>query len=122
LVRLKEWARTLKREVYVLYFAYKDYRTPWYAKLFAAIVVAYAFSPIDLIPDFIPILGYIDDVILVPLGIMLTLKLMPNVVIEENRAKAEEFMINGKPKNRIAGSIIALVWILVIIAIIRIFI
>ena len=117
LVQLKEWARKLKRELYVLYFAYKDDRTPWYAKLFAALVVAYAFSPIDLIPDFIPVLGYLDDVILVPLGIMIALKLMPNIVIEENRLKAEELMKNGKPKNWIAATMIILIWILVILTV-----
>lgn len=119
--QLKEWARKLKRELYVLYFAYKDHRTSWYAKLFAALVVAYAFSPIDLIPDFIPILGYLDDIILVPLGIMVALKLMPQAVIEENRIKAEELMKNGKPKNWIAGSIIILIWVVSLIAIILIF-
>lgn len=119
--QLKEWARKLKRELYVLYFAYKDQRTPWYAKLFAALVVAYAFSPIDLIPDFIPILGYLDDVILVPLGIMVAIKLMPQSVIEENRLKAEELMKKGKPKNWISGSIIILIWLVLLIAIIMIF-
>ena len=119
--QLKEWARKLKLEIYVLYFAYKDQRTPWYAKLFAALVVAYAFSPIDLIPDFIPILGYLDDVILVPLGIMVAIKLMPQSVIEENRLKAEELMKKGKPKNWISGSIIILIWLVLLIAIIMIF-
>ena len=119
--QLKVWARKLKLELYVLYFAYKDQRTPWYAKLFAALVVAYAFSPIDLIPDFIPILGYLDDVILVPLGIMVAIKLMPQSVIEENRLKAEELMKKGKPKNWISGSIIILIWLVLLIAIIMIF-
>jgi uncharacterized membrane protein YkvA (DUF1232 family) len=72
--KLKGWANQLKRQLFVLYYAYKDNRTPWFAKIFSARVVVYAFSPIDLIPDFIPILGYLDDVILVPLGVMLALK------------------------------------------------
>ena len=69
--QLKTWAKGLKKNIFVLYLAYKDPRVPWYAKLLAICVVAYAFSPIDLIPDFIPILGYLDDIILVPLGIKL---------------------------------------------------
>lgn len=110
--KLKAWAKKLKRKVFVLYFAYKDNRTPLYAKVFAICVVAYAFSPIDLIPDFIPILGYLDDVILVPLGVMLTLKMMPDAVIEECKMKAEELMKKGKPKNWFVGSLFILVWIL----------
>jgi uncharacterized membrane protein YkvA (DUF1232 family) len=71
--QLKSWAKKLKKQIFILYLAYKDKRVTWYAKLFTACVVAYAFSPIDLIPDFIPILGYLDDIILVPLGITLAL-------------------------------------------------
>ena len=77
--KIKTWARKLKRQIFILYFACKDERVPWYAKLFTACVVAYAFSPIDLIPDFIPILGYLDDVILVPLGIIIALKMIQRV-------------------------------------------
>ena len=69
----------LKRQIFILYYAYKDDRVPWYAKVFIACVVAYAFSPIDLIPDFIPILGYLDEVILLPLGIMLAMKMIPRM-------------------------------------------
>ncbi|MCL5612169.1 MAG: YkvA family protein, partial [Chloroflexi bacterium] len=72
--KLKQRARTLKHETIALYFAFRDPRTPWYAKIFAALVVAYAFSPIDLIPDFIPVLGYLDDLILVPAGIALAVR------------------------------------------------
>ena len=79
--KIKAWAKNLKRQIFILYFAYKDERVPWYAKLFTACVVAYAFSPIDLIPDFIPILGYLDDVIIVPLGIMFALKMIPKNVL-----------------------------------------
>jgi len=113
--KIKVWTRNLKKQVFILYFAYKDNRVPWYAKLFAACVVAYAFSPIDLIPDFIPILGYIDDVIIVPLGIMLALKMIPESVITDCEEKAEELMKKGKPKNWIVGSIIILVWGLILI-------
>ncbi|MDQ0882058.1 YkvA family protein [Peribacillus sp. V2I11] len=110
LKKIKAWTRNLKKQVFILYFAYKDNRVPWYAKLFAACVVAYAFSPIDLIPDFIPILGYIDDVIIVPLGIMLALKMIPASVLTDCEEKAEELMKKGKPKNWIVGAIIILVW------------
>ncbi|MGG4343117.1 YkvA family protein [Paenibacillus lautus] len=109
--RIKKWAWILKRKVFLLYFAYKDSRTPWYAKIFAICVVAYAFSPIDLIPDFIPVLGYLDDVILVPLGIAITLKMIPKAVVQEHELQAEERMKRGKPKNWFAGSMIILIWI-----------
>lgn len=109
--RIKRWAGMLKRKVFLLYYAYKDNRTPWYAKIFAICVVAYAFSPIDLIPDFIPILGYLDDVILVPLGIAITLKMIPNAVVQEHELQAEERMKRGIPKNWFAGSIIIVLWL-----------
>lgn len=109
--RLKKWARKLKKQLFVLYFAYKDKRVSWYAKVFAAIVVAYAFSPIDLIPDFIPTLGYLDDLILVPLGILLTLKMIPAEVIKDCEVKANDRMKNGNPKNWIVGSLIIILWI-----------
>lgn len=109
--RIKRWAGMLKRKVFLLYYAYKDNRTPWYAKIFAICVVAYAFSPIDLIPDFIPILGYLDDVILVPLGIAITLKMIPNAVVQEHELQAEERMKRGKPKNWFAASIIIVIWL-----------
>ncbi|MCM3782144.1 YkvA family protein [Neobacillus mesonae] len=109
--KIKAWAKQLKRKVFVLYYAYKNKRTPWYAKIFAVCVVAYAFSPIDLIPDFIPILGYLDDVILVPLGVALTLKMLPKAVIQESTVKAEERTEQGKPKNWLVGGLIILVWI-----------
>ncbi len=82
----KRRARQLKRDTYALYLALKDPRAPWYARLVAGLVVAYAFSPIDLIPDFIPVLGYLDDLLIVPLGIALTLKLMPPGVLADARA------------------------------------
>lgn len=78
--------------------AYRDERVPWYAKLFTMLVVAYAFSLIDLIPDFIPILGYLDDLILVPLGVYLALKLIPKEVLEDCKRKVEERQITSKPK------------------------
>ncbi|MBT2729607.1 DUF1232 domain-containing protein [Bacillus sp. ISL-75] len=113
--QLKSWAKKLKKQIFILYLAYKDERVTWYAKLFTACVVAYAFSPIDLIPDFIPILGYLDDVIIVPLGIMLALKMLPKSVIDNCTVKAEELMKTGKPKNWIVGSIIIIVWCLMFV-------
>lgn len=99
----------------MLYFAYKDKRVALSAKIFTACVVAYAFSPIDLIPDFIPILGYLDDIIIVPLGIMIALKMIPKDVISDCEVKAEEMMKIGKPKNWIVGSIIVLLWVVIVI-------
>ncbi|MEH7130541.1 YkvA family protein [Neobacillus drentensis] len=111
LTKLKNYARKLKQNLFVLYLAYKDNRVPWYAKWVAICVVAYAFSPIDLIPDFIPVLGYLDDIIIVPLGISLALKLIPAYIIEENREKAEEIRKNGKPKNWFVAVLFILIWI-----------
>ncbi|MGE7767141.1 YkvA family protein [Peribacillus sp. NPDC096540] len=120
--KIKNWARKLKRQIFILYFACKDERVPWYSKVFTACVVAYAFSPIDLIPDFIPILGYLDDVILVPIGVVIALKMIPKSVLTNCEVKAEEMMKKGKPKNWIVGSIIVLIWGLIIIwAIIKIY-
>jgi uncharacterized membrane protein YkvA (DUF1232 family) len=112
---LVDWrgrARQLKTETYALYLAYRDPRTPWYARVFAACVVAYAFSPIDLIPDFIPVLGYLDDVLLVPLGIALTLKMIPAEVMAESRVRAREVMAAGKPVNWWAAIFIGVSWAL----------
>ncbi|QNK48946.1 DUF1232 domain-containing protein [Brevibacterium sp. PAMC23299] len=113
--KIKIWARGLKRQIFILYFACKDERVPWHAKVFTACVVAYAFSPIDLIPDFIPILGYLDDVILVPIGIMIALKMIPKSVLTDCEVKAEEMMKKGKPKNWIVGSLIVMIWVFIII-------
>lgn len=109
--KLKVWAKNVKRQVYVLYFAYKDKRVSWYAKLFAVCVVAYAFSPIDLIPDFIPLLGYLDDIILVPLGVVLALKMIPEKVIADCEGKAEAAMDQSKPTNWLAGVFVLGVWL-----------
>jgi uncharacterized membrane protein YkvA (DUF1232 family) len=108
----KQRARGLKTELYALYLAYKDLRVPWYARLFAACVVGYAFSPIDLIPDFIPVLGYLDDLILVPLGIALALRMIPPPVLAECRERAQVLMADGKPINRVAAAAIIAVWLL----------
>jgi uncharacterized membrane protein YkvA (DUF1232 family) len=89
LKELRDWARALKRETLSLYYATRDPRTSWYAKLLAGLIVAYALSPIDLIPDFIPVLGYLDEVILLPLGIWLVLRLIPDAVLSDARRRAE---------------------------------
>jgi uncharacterized membrane protein YkvA (DUF1232 family) len=107
----KARARQLKTEIYALYLAYKDPRTPWYARIFAAIVVGYAFSPIDLIPDPIPVLGYLDDLILIPVGVFFAVKMIPSQVMAESRQKAAEIIAQGKPVNKVAAAIIVLVWI-----------
>jgi len=107
---IKSRARLLKSETYALYLAYRDPRTPWYAKAWAALVAGYAFSPIDLIPDFIPILGYLDDLVLVPLGVWLALKLVPVEVMADCREQAEVRTSSAKPKNWLAATIIVLIW------------
>ena len=107
----KQRATALKTEVYALYLAYRNPRTPWHARLLAGIVVAYAFSPIDLIPDFIPVLGYLDDLLLVPLGVWLALKLIPPEVLAESRLKAQEALAAGKPVNWAAAAVIIAIWI-----------
>ena len=111
--RWKQRARELKTETYAIYLAYKDPRTPWYARLFAACVVGYAFSPIDLIPDPIPVLGYLDDLILVPLGIAIALKMIPPPVLTECRDKAQVAMSQGKPANWVAAAVIVAIWLFV---------
>ncbi|MDI7259974.1 MAG: YkvA family protein [Thermodesulfobacteriota bacterium] len=109
--RWQQRARHLKAETFALYLAARDPRTPWYAKLLVAGIVAYAFSPIDLIPDFVPVLGYIDDFILIPMGIALAIKLVPHSVLAECRARAQETIQNGKPVSRVAGAVIIVIWL-----------
>ena len=109
---LKDRVKRLKTEVYALYLAYKDPRVPWYAKLLAVCVVGYAFSPIDLIPDPIPILGYLDDLILVPLSIALAVRMIPAEVMDECREKAQEIGKEDKPTNWVAGGIVVAIWLL----------
>jgi uncharacterized membrane protein YkvA (DUF1232 family) len=111
---LKAKAAKLKRETWVLYFAVRDPRTPWYAKAFIACVVAYALSPIDLIPDPIPILGYVDDLLLLPLGIYLSLKMVPETVLADCREKASSQ--EKLPRSWSAAVVIVLLWITAVIA------
>jgi uncharacterized membrane protein YkvA (DUF1232 family) len=88
----RDWADRLRVDTFAVYLACRDPRTPWYAKVFAGCVVAYAFSPLDLVPDFIPIVGYLDDLILVPVGIAIALRMIPPLVLEESRGKARGVM------------------------------
>ena len=111
LEELKQRARYLKAETFALYLAARDPRTPWYAKLAVAGIVAYAFSPIDLIPDFVPVLGYLDDLVLIPAGIALAMKLVPDQVLMECRAQAQEIIQNGKPVSRVAAAVIVVIWL-----------
>jgi uncharacterized membrane protein YkvA (DUF1232 family) len=107
--RLKERARLLKRDTLALCLAARDPRTPWYAKLLAGAVVAYALSPLDLIPDFIPVLGYLDDLIIVPIGIAAALKLVPPEVLAESRARVEARTY--RPVSRIGAVVVICVWL-----------
>ena len=108
----KQKARQLKVEVYALYLAYRDPRVSWAARIFTACVVAYALSPIDLIPDFIPVIGYLDDLILIPLGVKIALSMIPEEVMTESRIQAQELIRQGKPVNWAAAIFIALIWVL----------
>jgi uncharacterized membrane protein YkvA (DUF1232 family) len=108
----KARARQLKAETFALYLACRDPRVRWYARALAAVVVAYAFSPIDLIPDPIPILGYLDDLVLIPLGIALLLRLIPPPVMADCRAQAKARLVEGQPTNWVAGVIVA-IWLFV---------
>ena len=114
--RWRERLRSLKRETYALLLACRDSRTPWYAKLTAGVVVAYAFSPIDLIPDFIPVIGFLDDVVLIPLGVMLVRSMVPAAVMEECRALAESAFEQGKPVKWVGVIAIVTLWLVVAVS------
>ena len=105
---LRDWARAVKRDLLALYLAGRDPRVPWYAKAVAVCVAAYALSPVDLIPDFIPILGYLDDLILVPLGILLAVRLVPPALMEEFRERAAA--LEGRPSSRSGLLAILSIW------------
>jgi len=113
LARLKNRARLLKRDIVTLWFAYRHPQMPLAAKIAAVLIVAYAFSPIDLIPDFIPVLGFLDEIILLPVCIWLTLKLIPETVVVESRSAAQAWMDahRPKPRNYIAAAIIIALWV-----------
>jgi len=123
-LKWKKRAEQLKTETYTLFIAFKDPRVPWYAKVFVGCIVGYAFSPIDLIPDFIPVLGYLDDLILLPLGITLALRMIPAKVLKECRTKAKEILNKNIHKNWTAALVIITIWLLIItfliVAVVRI--
>ena len=109
LQRLKQWAREIKLDVVAIGIAARDPRVPWYVKLLAASIAAYALSPIDLIPDFVPVLGYVDDLIIVPAGILLTVRLMPPGLMEEFRAEAA--VRARRPTSRVGAAFVVAVWV-----------
>lgn len=115
----KQRAGELKIQVYAVYLAYRDPRVPLYARIVAACVVGYAFSPLDLIPDPIPVLGYLDDLVLVPLGVILAVRMIPADVMVECLEKSREVMRQGKPVNKAAAVVIIAIWILLAILVVR---
>lgn len=122
LARLRQRARQLKQETYALLLAYRHPQTPWYAKVVAGFVLFNAFSPIDIVPDFIPVLGYLDDLILIPAGIALSLKLIPPEVMVECRAQAAEQAGGDKPTNWLAGVLVVVLWVgLAAVGVLRIY-
>jgi uncharacterized membrane protein YkvA (DUF1232 family) len=108
----KRWARTVKRDAHALYLASRDPRVPWYAKALAVAIAAYAASPIDLIPDFIPVIGYLDDLIIVPLGIALVIRFIPPAIMAEHRALAEA--AHDRPASSFAAAVIVGIWLFAI--------
>jgi uncharacterized membrane protein YkvA (DUF1232 family) len=108
----KRRARQLSAQTYALYLAYRDPRTPWYAKVFAALIVGYVFSPIDPIPDFIPGVGLLDEMVVVPIGVLIAAKMIPPEVFEECRLKASEVAEGEQPVSRVAAVVVVAVWLL----------
>src|SRR5262245_32091237 len=106
LKRASKWARTIKRDAVAVWIAARDPRVPWYAKAVALMVAAYAFSPIDLIPDFVPVLGYLDDIVIVPAGILITVRLIPSGLMDEFRTEAARRM--DRPTSRLGAATIVL--------------
>lgn len=111
--KLKSAADRMKAEAFTLYLAARDPRTPWYARFLVAAVVAYALSPIDLIPDFIPVIGFLDDLILVPIAITVAIRLVPEPVLIECRIRAKSAFQSGQPVSRAAGAIVVSIWLVV---------
>jgi len=112
---IKRWAAKLERDARALWLACRDPRTPWYAKAVAAAVAVYAFSPIDLIPDFIPVLGYLDDLLIVPLGVALALRLVPAAVMSECRERAERELLE-KPRSVAGAVVVVAIWVALVAA------
>ncbi|MDY6834240.1 MAG: YkvA family protein [Chloroflexota bacterium] len=112
--RVRNRAKWAEGETYAIFLAYKDPRVPLYAKLLVAAIIIYALSPIDLIPDFIPIIGYLDDLVLIPLGIALAIKVIPGDILDECRAEVQLALSNGQPIAKLGASIVIISWIVVI--------
>ena len=108
----KRRAQQLSAQTYALYLAYRHPRTPWYAKVFAALVVGYVFSPIDPIPDFLPGVGLVDEMVVVPIGILITAKMIPRDILEECREEAREVAEGEKPVSRVAAVVVVAIWLL----------
>lgn len=115
LAQLRQRARAIKRDTLAVYLAARHPETPWYAKALAVLIVGYALSPIDLIPDFIPVLGYLDDVILLPVAILFCIRMIPPAVMQEARQQAATAFADGRPVSRTAGVIIATIWLLILV-------
>jgi uncharacterized membrane protein YkvA (DUF1232 family) len=113
--QVKQWARTIKRDAVAVWIAARDPRVPWYAKVVAGMVAAYALSPIDLIPDFVPVLGYVDDLIIVPIGIWLTIRLIPDGLMDEFRAEAARR--SEQPTSKAAAAFIVALWVLSLVVV-----
>ena len=114
-MNLEAWrrrARQLSAQTYALYLAYRHPKTPWYAKVFAALIVGYVFSPIDPIPDFIPGVGLLDEMVVVPIGVLIAAKMVPQEVFEECKEKAREVAEGEKPVSRVAAVVVVAVWLL----------
>jgi uncharacterized membrane protein YkvA (DUF1232 family) len=113
-MNLEAWkrrARQLSAQTYALYLAYRHPRTPWYAKVFAALVVGYVFSPIDPIPDFLPGVGLLDEMVVVPIGVLIAAKMIPQEVLEECRERAREVAEGEKPVSRVAAVVVVAIWL-----------
>ena len=112
--RLKTWARRMKRDTLALYLARRDPRVPWHAKAMAMVTAAYALSPIDLIPDFIPVLGYLDELIILPLFIYVTIRLIPPDIMVELRAQADQHLSENRPRSMTGAVVIILIWLSIV--------
>jgi uncharacterized membrane protein YkvA (DUF1232 family) len=116
--RVREWARAVKRDVLVVYLVARDSRVPWPVKVLAAAVAAYALSPIDLIPDFIPVVGYLDDLVIVPLGILAVVKLVPAEVLAELRKEAAR-RLAARPRSWAGAAVIVILWLVLLALLVR---
>jgi uncharacterized membrane protein YkvA (DUF1232 family) len=114
LEKWKEKTEALETQIYAVYLVFRHPRTPWYVKVLAAVVAAYALSPIDIIPDFIPVLGYLDDLLIVPLGVLLVIKLVPQDVMRESQKRAAELRSEDAPQFRWMGLVVVALWIVML--------